>query len=332
MPDALLLGSSSRNDVMADPLDSVHHYLPVGDDVIHWGTYVTGAGRTIVEPGAAYPDSNHPSLYSFEWKHGRTLPEFQILLVTAGRGVFESEPTGVLPVSDGSGLVIGPDVWHRYRPDASVGWTERWLSFSGEVPYRLLDLDLLDIRRPLFHLGSSALIDEFDALLDRIRKNPVQNSIVLAMHATAWIAGVLEKIRDQQDSVIDRSVQAVSGIADPVVAKAVELIWTQAHRNLSVGHIASQLPVTRRTLDRRFVGVMQHSVLEEIIACRLSRAKRLLVETKLPIRTVTRLSGFSSEERMRVTFQQRLGVSPSEYRESMALRRASSVDEVTTDS
>jgi transcriptional regulator GlxA family with amidase domain len=62
-----------------------------------------------------------------------------------------------------------------------------------------------------------------------------------------------------------------------------------------------------------------HSVLEEINACRLSRAKRLLTETDLPVKTVTHLAGFSSTERMRVVFVEREGVSPTTYRRRWAI-------------
>jgi transcriptional regulator GlxA family with amidase domain len=83
---------------------------------------------------------------------------------------------------------------------------------------------------------------------------------------------------------------------------------------MSVSDIARLLPVTRRTLDRRFMEATGHSVLEEINACRLSRAKRLLTETELPVKTVAHLAGFNSTERMRVLFVEREGTSPTSYR------------------
>jgi transcriptional regulator GlxA family with amidase domain len=90
---------------------------------------------------------------------------------------------------------------------------------------------------------------------------------------------------------------------------------------MSVSDIARQLPVTRRTLDRRFVEATGHSVLEEINACRLSRAKRLLTETELPVKTVAHLAGFNSTERMRVLFVEREGTSPTLYRKQAAKTR-----------
>jgi len=52
------------------------HYLPVSNHAMEWGMYVTGAGRTRIAPAADYPPGKHPSLYQFDWRRGRTLPEF----------------------------------------------------------------------------------------------------------------------------------------------------------------------------------------------------------------------------------------------------------------
>jgi transcriptional regulator GlxA family with amidase domain len=59
----------------------------------------------------------------------------------------------------------------------------------------------------------------------------------------------------------------------------------------------------------------------------LSRAKRLLKETDLPVKNVARLAGFSSAERMRVLFVERVGMSPTEYR-----RDAGSTSQKSSDS
>ena len=112
----------------------------------------------------------------------------------------------------------------------------------------------------------------------------------------------------------DVSIRLAAHGNDPIVQRALEIIWTHSPFPTSVNDIARQLPVTRRTLDRRFVEATGHSVLEEINACRLSRAKRLLTETELPVKTVAHLAGFSSTERMRVLFVEREGISPISYR------------------
>ena len=134
-------------------LTDLHYYLPVNDDAMRWGIYLTGIGRCTVPPGSAYPPSGHPRLYNFRWDQGRVLPEFQMLFVCDGTGVFESEATGQVPLPDRSVFFLFPGLWHRYRPSRDVGWTERWLSFNGELAHRLMDMSMLQSDIPVHQVA-----------------------------------------------------------------------------------------------------------------------------------------------------------------------------------
>jgi len=169
-----------------------------------------------------------------------------------------------------------------------------------------------------------ALAARADEMLASVRSKIVAHPAVLTFQALALISdAVSERVKDALDKgIVPRDEVAQTKQDDPIVQRALELIWTHSHYPMSVSDIARQLPVTRRTLDRRFVEATGHSVLDEINACRLSRAKRLLAETDLPVKTVARLAGFSSTERLRVTFVEREGTSPTIFRKrSLQLRR-----------
>ncbi len=62
------------------------------------------------------------------------------------------------------------------------------------------------------------------------------------------------------------------GVDDDIVQQALQIIWSPTRQAIGVYDIARKLPVTRRTLDRRFSAAMGRSVLEEINNCRLTRA------------------------------------------------------------
>jgi AraC-like DNA-binding protein len=297
--------------------DAFFHYLPVNEETMTWGMYVTGAGRVVIRPGERYPPSGHPTLYQFDWARGRTLPEFQIVLLTDGAGEFESEATGSVQFEDAALIFLFPGVWHRYRPRANVGWTERWMSFNGELLHRLLDTRLFGPRLSVSSPhDSKRLVEDFDQMLKAIHSHTVSHPLVLTFQALKIISdAVAHRIEDALNTgVVPKDSSMNYYTDDPVVQRAVELIWTHSHYPMSVNDIARQLPVTRRTLDRRFVEATGHSVLEEINACRLIRAKRLLAETDLPVKTVAHLAGFSSTERMRVAFVDREGISPTIFR------------------
>jgi len=292
-----------------------YHYLPVNDDAMRWGIYITGAGRGIIPAKGAYPSEGHPSLYQFNWKQGRILPEFQFILITAGRGKFDSHSTGEQPIGPNTLILLFPGVWHRYCPEPTKGWTEQWISFNGEMAQGLMNQGLIRPGKALCVCPEpKTLTQRFNRLLTRIHSNPTENSILLSMHAMDLVAEVIEQTLD---SPLPSGAQAsglMDHIDDALVAQAMDLIWTHSHRPLSVAYLAAQLPCTRRTLERRFQAVRHHSILDEINTCRLSRAQRLLRETELSVKTVAYLAGFTSSERMRVAFLKQEGCSPDQYR------------------
>jgi transcriptional regulator GlxA family with amidase domain len=66
-----------------------------------------------------------------------------------------------------------------------------------------------------------------------------------------------------------------------------------------------------------------HSVLDEIIQCRFTRAERLLRETSLPLKTIVDLAGFGSPENMRQVFLARVKLSPLDYRRQVMPKNSS---------
>jgi AraC-like DNA-binding protein len=303
-------------------LDSFFHYLPVNEETMSWGMYVTGLGWALVRPGEKYPPSGHPALYQFEWARGRTLPEFQLILITDGAGEFESEATGHVQLNAAASILLFPGVWHRYRPLPAVGWTERWFSFNGEAIQRLLDTRLLGpANAVIWPRDPERLAHAFDEMLGGIRERALGHPFTLIFQALRIISDAVEQKVEDSYGTGAKPNHLAARRDDPIVQRALEIIWTHSPFPTSVNDIARQLPVTRRTLDRRFAEATGHSVLEEINACRLSRAKRLLTETNLPVKTVAHLAGFSSTERMRVLFVEREGISPISFRKRMAEAR-----------
>ena len=305
--------------------DAFFQYLPVDEKTTSCGMYVTGAGRAVVKSGEKYPTCGQPMLYHCDWNRGRTLPEYQLVFISDGAGEFESQATMRVEINGPTLIFLFPGVWHRFRPLPDVGWTERWISFNGDLVPRLFAIGSFDpnlaVARP--H-DPNRLAANFDYVLDALRNNLVREPAVLTFHLLRTFADAVAQRLD--DSLRSSSAQNHCGalkskVSDPIVQKALEIIWSHCQHPLSVGDIARQLPVTRRTLDRRFVEATGRSVLEEINACRLSRAKRLLEETDEPVKSVAHLAGFSSTERMRVLFVEREGKSPTEYRKSASRGR-----------
>ncbi|MCX6895291.1 MAG: helix-turn-helix domain-containing protein [Verrucomicrobia bacterium] len=285
------------------------HYLPVGDSVRAWELYVTGVGLQTYAPGEAYPKAGHPSLYDFNWREGRILPEHTIILITDGAGEFEFRNLPLTKCTAGDALLIAPGQWHRYRPLPATGWTELWMCVGGEYLHRLRSRGV-NFMKPHVSLGEhfpetrAALL----ALLDSARKKSNHNNPLLTAKALEVIARIAEA-GGRQTPAADKPEAA-----DPRVRDAIEFIWNNSHRALRIGDVAAAAGLLPRTLERQFAASHSRTVRAEIEWSRCARARRLLHDTKLPIKEIAYACGFGDPRRMIDVFRRREGVSPSHIR------------------
>ncbi len=315
--------TNSVTDAESPAPVAVHYYLPISDAIFDGGVFITSVGAGRVVAGESYPLVGHPSLYDFKWKDGRTLPEFSIMLITSGRGMFESRATGLVQVEAGEVIMIFPGIWHRYRPDSATGWTEKWMHFNGELAHRLLAQGVFSTRQPVWQPADAGRLEsELDRLRAEVQLRPSENSLRISLQGMAIIAAALskEEAADERASLPRQPTASAKAVTDPLVQQAVRYIWTQGHKEMAVAHVAAAVSINRRTLERRFRIAFGCGILDEIIKCRFSRAERLVRETDLPFKSILGLAGFAGMENMRRVFLARTGYSPAAYRQTLRRR------------
>ncbi len=257
-PLASAAGPSSLIDY-----EGCYHYLPIADSIFHGGIYLTGAGHGVISPGTPYPPIRHPKLYHFDWHKGRVLPEFSLILITAGSGVFESKVSGRVKISRGQSIFLFPGVWHRYRPERQTGWTEKWLQFNGEFAHLLLDQQLIGPSRAVLQTANFRAVEAaLDRLLARIDAEPYNNSLLLSLHALSVLTLAIGEPGVMPPTPPFSATPPTP--KDALVAAALEYIWTRSHRVIAVADVAAAIGVTRRLLERRVKAKLGRSVLDEI--------------------------------------------------------------------
>jgi LacI family transcriptional regulator len=114
--------------------------------------------------------------------------------------------------------------------------------------------------------------------------------------------------------VVTRRSSEVIAQGDPSVVAALRFIKDNAGQAIGVPDVVNELRVSRRTLERRLARALGRSILSEITRCRLDRAKRLLLETDLPVQRVAAGSGFGSLKTFNRAFRQALSQTPTLFR------------------
>lgn len=87
---------------------------------------------------------------------------------------------------------------------------------------------------------------------------------------------------------------------------------------LSLSDIAAAHGMSVRSLTRAFTAEFAVAPMAMLEALRCDRAKALLLDTDLPLKTLAYRAGFQSDEQMRKAFRRRFSLSPRDYRARFA--------------
>lgn len=106
---------------------------------------------------------------------------------------------------------------------------------------------------------------------------------------------------------------------DPTLVLALRYIRDQAGNGLSMKDLLNFLnergfPISRSTLERRFLATLHHLPHHEITRMRLQRIERLLRNTEYPLWRVAELTGFNSEPQLNHFFKRYRGMTPGVFR------------------
>lgn len=160
-----------------------------------------------------------------------------------------------------------------------------------------------------------------DPSISSIRQQAERIGYEAAATLHALLQGVKPKERvrliSPGDVVVRRSSDFVA-VDDPVVRDAIHEIRRYCGHPITVEAIADKLPVTRRTLDKRFTAAIGHPPAEEIRLSRIRLARDLLRNTNLQIVAIGMRCGFESTSGFIRAFRELTGTTPRRFRADQA--------------
>ena len=106
----------------------------------------------------------------------------------------------------------------------------------------------------------------------------------------------------------------VLAIEDRQIARALGVIREHACAGLDVPTLLRAVPFSRSSLERRFKELLGHSPKAEILRIKLERARRLLLDSNLPMNVIAEKSGFASQEYLCRIFKSKFDMTPTAFR------------------
>jgi LacI family transcriptional regulator len=114
--------------------------------------------------------------------------------------------------------------------------------------------------------------------------------------------------------VVPRRSTDVPAVLDPDVAAAVRYIALHVRDDLQVADVLREVPMSRRSLEQRFLKALGRTPAAEIRRAQVEVAKQMLAETDEPMARVALAAGFSNAKQLGAGFQHETGLTPTAYR------------------
>jgi len=118
----------------------------------------------------------------------------------------------------------------------------------------------------------------------------------------------------QPTQVITRHSTDIFACKDKYIVQALKYIHENLDKNLKVDQVLKEVPLSRRSLEKRFIQNTGYPVYEYIYNQRIEEFTRKLLETDMTIFEIALDLGLSDSKNIARQFKQIKGITPVEYR------------------
>jgi AraC-like DNA-binding protein len=284
-----------------------YKYLTVDEDTKRWGIHITGAGHINVGKNTVYPLADDPSHHYFHWSTGRRLSDYQILYITKGEGVFETEITGQIRINTGDIFILFPGIWHRFTPDIDTGWEEYWVEFNGVVIRHFVKMDFLSPGNPVVKVGiNEDIAGNFLEIIKLIHEEKPGFQFIASGSLVKILGHIFTSVKFQtfEGSQIENNI------------KQARLILNEnLHSGISQKELASSVGLGYSLFRKKFKEYTGVAPNQYLINLRINKAKDLLLTTNKPLKEIALVLGFESTDYFYRLFRKKTGLTPSYFRD-----------------
>lgn len=287
-------------------MTNYYRYLPVSQDDENWGLCVLNAGCTRVESSGSYPSKTHPAHHNFNWGNGRVLNEYQVIYITKGQGIFESDHCKLMNIKAGTIIFLFPGERHRYRPDSCTGWDEYWIGMKGEILNNLVEKGFFKPEMPCLYVGfNEDIFSLFNSIIERTKQETSGYQSLISGAALHLMGGC---------HAITKQNAFVSEEKEIIVKQARLLFRANISEYFSPEQAALQLNIGYSRFRKVFKNYTGLSPGQYYIQLKIDRAKSLLNDPALSIKEIAFDLKFDSYFYFAKLFKEKTGLSPTEYR------------------
>lgn len=282
------------------------NYIIENERDLLWGLSINTVGYEVIDKGANYPTNKHLVGYYFSPAKGRILQEYQLVYISEGKGVFQSQSIEKTTIKAGTMFLLFPGEWHTYCPDSTTGWKQYWIGFKGINVDHRVNNGFLCKERPIFNVGISEEV--VSLYMQSIEVAECENAYFQQMLAgiTNHLLGLMYSL--DRNNQLNRNKYLVEQMN-----RARILMHENIESTLTIQDIATNIGMSYssfRKLFKEYTGFSPAYYFQDI---KLQRAKDLLRHTCMSIKEIAYSLNFESPDYFSTLFKKKTGKKPSNF-------------------
>ena len=283
-------------------------YMLASDRDQLWGLTVTTIGYEEIGNDDPYPTRGHADGYYFDLQKGRILPEYQLLYIIEGGGVFHSRTVPEARLKEGDFFLLFPGEWHSYHPTGPRGWKKYWIGFRGHNMDDRVRAGFLSPTKPIYHVG-------FSEKIVQLYRSAYEAALAEEAYSQQVMAGIVNLLIGLMYS-LERNIELKSRNQEHVnmINRAQLRIRESLESSLTIQQVAEEMGVSYSNFRKLF---KEHTGLSPAVYqqdLRLQRAKELLTTTDMSIKEIAYRLNFESPDYFSSKFRVKTGRKPSDLR------------------
>jgi len=229
-------------------------------------------------------------------------PLHQLIFSKKGTGILYTQQKS-FTIKEGDYFYLPPNQSHQYESTCDL-WSTQWLQFGGsQIEPILTTLKFHEITHlPVKNIHKmTAQFHQLESTLQG--NNPLKNYI-----ASGQLYEFLLFL--YQNSILNLTTRN----ENPLLSLVLDYIDENYFKDLSLENLSTLVNITPQHLCKVFKEALSMRPFEYIIKRRLQEAKKLLIDTNLPIKTIALNVGYEDSSYFCMHFKRYEGVTASIYR------------------
>lgn len=273
---------------------------------------ISSVGFEEIPANACYPTLNHSAGYYFNPDKGRVLKEYQLVYITEGEGVLETNSAGLFSIKRGMMFVLFPGEWHTYYPNYKTGWSHYWIGFNGEDVDKWISNEYCSKKSPVFKVGiNEEIVSLFRKAIDVANEEQSLYQCVLGGLVTYLIALMCS---------IDKNFQVENGDFSSKIDYACVLMRELIDQPVSMQEVARRSGMGYSLFRKLFKERIQLAPSQYFQNLKIQKAIELLSTTNTSVKEIAYRLNFETPAYFCARFKKQTGMSPLEYRESINIK------------